>query len=139
MQNPLEKIDYTDIGKHILGCILGRGINGSDGIFPHEFIRTALDEYDDEEINSGFMIGKSNLSDSSAFHLVFQPLFNPKIFQTLPRLHICQHMKQIIIDIVRAKSAKFFLKTLLNTFHRMHKIVWKFCCNIYLFTEPLAA
>ena len=49
-----------DIGKHILGCILGRGINGSDGIFPHEFIRTALDEYDDEEINSGFMIGKSN-------------------------------------------------------------------------------
>ena len=55
LMNPLD-----DTCKHILGCILGRGIVGSDGIFPHEFIRNILDEYDDDEINSSFMIGKSN-------------------------------------------------------------------------------
>ena len=49
-----------NICKHVLGCILGRGDSGSDGIFPHEFIRDVLDEYDNEEISSSFIVGKFN-------------------------------------------------------------------------------
>lgn len=44
----------------ILGSILGRCIDNHDGIFPHEFIMRVLDEYNDEEINRNFLVGKMN-------------------------------------------------------------------------------
>ena len=37
--------------KHVIGTILGKNIKGSDGHFPHEFIRRLLEEYDSRELD----------------------------------------------------------------------------------------
>lgn len=43
-----------------LGAILGRSISGKDGIFPHEFVRIALEKYSNDELTQNVAIGWMN-------------------------------------------------------------------------------
>ena len=43
-----------------LGAILGRSLSGKDGIFPHEFVRIALEKYSNEELTQNVAIGWKN-------------------------------------------------------------------------------
>lgn len=44
----------------IIGAILGRTQAGADGIFPHVFIREALEKYSDKKLTTEVAIGKMN-------------------------------------------------------------------------------
>ena len=44
----------------MLGSILGKAPNGSDGIFPHEVVRVVLESYREYRLNHHVMIGKLN-------------------------------------------------------------------------------
>ncbi len=44
----------------IAGQILGRSIDGTDAIFPHEFARRLIEKHANEKLNRDFVIGRSN-------------------------------------------------------------------------------
>lgn len=44
----------------ILGNILGKSIDGSDGIFPHEYVRIAMEQHEGVKLNHKVFIGKIN-------------------------------------------------------------------------------
>ena len=44
----------------MLGSILGKAPNGKDGIFPHEYVRCALERYKDCKLWREVLIGKLN-------------------------------------------------------------------------------
>ncbi len=44
----------------VLGTILGKSSSGKDGIFPHEFVRLALEKYSDEVLTRNVAIGWLN-------------------------------------------------------------------------------
>lgn len=44
----------------LVGQILGRSIDGTDAIFPHEFTRKLIEKYANEKLNRDFIIGRSN-------------------------------------------------------------------------------
>ena len=43
-----------------LGNILGRAISGKDGIFPHEFVRIALERYSNDKLTESVAVGWLN-------------------------------------------------------------------------------
>ena len=55
-------LDLTDNGfsLSLLGYILGKSPNGADGIYPHEFVRIALEKYKDYDLYRIVANGKSN-------------------------------------------------------------------------------
>ena len=44
----------------VLGSVLGKSKVGTDGIFPHEYVRMALERYVDEKLTLETLIGKEN-------------------------------------------------------------------------------
>lgn len=56
----IESQSDGDLLLSILGNILGRGPNGSDGIFPHENVRVILEKYRGLQLNQHVRTGKLN-------------------------------------------------------------------------------
>lgn len=52
----LVKSDHV----YLLGCILGRSMKGSDGLFPHESIRDLLEQLKNEKVDSVMSVGYIN-------------------------------------------------------------------------------
>ena len=60
VQTFIEKHTTDDLLLSILGSILGKSPNGTDGIFPHEYVRSALEQYKDFELWRAVLLGKMN-------------------------------------------------------------------------------
>ncbi|MCE8005279.1 hypothetical protein [Billgrantia ethanolica] len=52
---------YTDIVDDLLGKALASSPLGTDGVWPHESVRDALEFYSSEALADGFVVGKRNL------------------------------------------------------------------------------
>lgn len=50
----------NEIGEHIIGKLLAYSPLGEDGMWPHELVRDFLEESNNDEIESGIILGKRN-------------------------------------------------------------------------------
>ena len=79
------------------------------------------------------VVGKTDMPDPAAFFLFFNPLFDPQLFQIFPGFGICQHMHQIVVDIVCLKPPELFFKGLFDAVHGFDQIVGQLCGDIDVF------
>ena len=84
------------------------------------------------------VVGETDVADLSALQLFLNPVIDSHGTELFPGGQICQHMHQIIINVICPQTLQFLLKTAFHAGFGFNQVMRQLGCDIYGIAQVIA-